>query len=1855
MISPFLLYLIQNTLDNTITLQHHTPNNNNPNNNNPSSSFQSSSSSLFDHYHDNPTTTTFTNSTRDFFGKNYSHYPFSSSSPFSSFFENFNSFQQLIDYLKYEQQVDLTNFLPNFLSLFFNSILYQPQHLSFCSSFYFDDIYNNTLQNNLQNRSFNNNQFNNNNLQNNLQNGSLNNFKFSYPTISLNLQNNLDFTTVTTSIIDNKQQIIKQVNEMDIIYTFLRELILNGYIRNSPNETANFILIELLNKMKELPKGNDQNNLQNNNLDYQVEICKSYFNFLNNLLKFNDLISLENITILFKVLSVFMCSNNTTKKCKFENNNELKIIINDLMFTITSIIPFYKLMNLMCDLTNEYINIQFPVTVIQDIKIKRNKLKRMLSFEGEDCKALVFVQYLSALQYHHIMQFLSSSDSDVYFKFGAASPKKSSTEWIKRVQRLVSALSQYISPEAFEYFLLQEKKLKAHEEKNTNANIGVSGGGNVVGNVTGPIGSNVIGGNVPTTGSSGSSGKKKFTSNFTTEMLHESVILRLIQLLDEKEMYPYQQQSMFTDVSKGIIGKWILFANQLYYLIQRRSTMNIKVLFVGEDEVADSTTHRTDQILSIKKCLELYGDHMKDHFVIWLILQVLPLMSQKSVFEMDPLFARELVRLINDIRYKKYTQWLPLEEELVHYHTMFVINRIKSFGVNENFVDLYNDKTVENWWSNHQNGLDFYTLDELGLKNIFLLSSFLTKPIAEAIINFLKTSPNNFEILTSNILTNITTNNISNNLNIPNLLKNITSINSLILPNSGCIIKSNVLKYVGKRKPLSINFILVLSVHARCRLFEALFEFFIPTTPTDTASTTSSTTNTSNTQGSTTSSGATATGQQNQPTKLDQHLPPSIIELIARIAYCSPSFMSNKLKQFLELSQSRHVIQFIVSELLNYRLVRFFKYYGVEKLVNSIPLFTRDVGILYSSLGYQKFPPHRLYLTLENFMLKTLLYLVNDISKLCNFLDKTLQALTNNEFSETIKRILTFSATRTLKLACISRSTQIEKAKSVLSNILKTCLSTVEEFAMAHSRYRLYPDFIKKYFSDRISSFGKSAQQLPFEMELGNIKKEFVELTEKKLELYIQTKKAGGQAPNLAELQSEEHLKYLLCAVWNFLFKKEDLKDEYISFFKKLLLILISPKEYNNQIYRLVNYILDIYLSDKVEEDIYLQIQKVADLLSSFIWTWELVPLETIILALMDRAKSTSVNITSGGVGGSGSGSGNTTTTTQSSSGNTTTTGRDGTSSGSSHHYFEHTHAISLITYLLTKDNRFLDRVEFFLSLKVNPNHFEEEDYYEKHLIYHQIYPETFGITTVNENIELHSKPCYYGNVCLRMIPILDLLCRRLVELNEFEALSHILDKYGNLFAYHECLVTFVRELLLYFHPEVNADIKMKLFQLLHKFKNYNFDELNVKFTNEAQEYFIPKENTTTTTGTTTTMTVPSGSGHPLSISPNTNVGTSSGIVSQSPHPEKHIFDHTYFLKLVTYITEVLPTIQDSRANHNYITPKHVFYEFPTTFEMRLNVYVVEIMSLPLNLKEIVNKLIDCVIHNIDVLPTAQLFKNSYTVGLILASLPQKEVGSFVFSNASNFLIKNPYLLLVNDLDNTHEKQTIIKTPAECMLCILHTFLHCSSFESFTSLKKVLKQFSETTKHKLETREQFYFICRIIGPFVHHLQTNSSGSSSTTHSGAATSEKVNQILELCFISIIKLFFTMEWEVSLEIRPTKKRKYATLLSPLFQQIEEGYMNSNNSEDEMIEQIFYLFQHIFHILYTPTTAASGGSGSAGSGISGSTLGTTSSSTSSGHHHLESPIIRSKQKFLQFFNNELEKCSNVALRQRLKKFFE
>eukprot|EP00117_Sycon_ciliatum_P033881 scpid18252/ scgid25972/ Mediator of RNA polymerase II transcription subunit 23; Cofactor required for Sp1 transcriptional activation subunit 3; Mediator complex subunit 23; Protein sur-2 homolog len=143
--------------------------------------------------------------------------------------------------------------------------------------------------------------------------------------------------------------------------------------------------------------------------------------------------------------------------------------------------------------------------------------------------------------------------------------------------------------------------------------------------------------------------------------------------------------------------------------------------------------------------------------------------------------------------------------------------------------------------------------------------------------------------------------------------------------------------------------------------------------------------------------------------------------------------------------------------------------------------------------------------------------------------------------------------------------------------------------------------------------------------------------------------------------------------------------------------------------------------------------------------------------------------------------------------------------------------AFFIVQLLLLKNNEFRKRVNFFVKT-VSPYYWLAEDSYVEHHEYLQTFPENLrfeGLARAVGEIRTGEPALqpYLGNVCLRFLPVFDLLIHRMMEMLSVtgieKSLITILDHLGQLYRFHDQPVLFLYSTLHYYenalatHPHV--------------------------------------------------------------------------------------------------------------------------------------------------------------------------------------------------------------------------------------------------------------------------------------------------------------------------------------------------------------------------------------------------------------------------------------------------------------------
>jgi mediator of RNA polymerase II transcription subunit 23 len=130
---------------------------------------------------------------------------------------------------------------------------------------------------------------------------------------------------------------------------------------------------------------------------------------------------------------------------------------------------------------------------------------------------------------------------------------------------------------------------------------------------------------------------------------------------------------------------------------------------------------------------------------------------------------------------------------------------------------------------------------------------------------------------------------------------------------------------------------------------------------------------------------------------------------------------------------------------------------------------------------------------------------------------------------------------------------------------------------------------------------------------------------------------------------------------------------------------------------------------------------------------------------------------------------------------------------------------VFVIQLLLIKSSHFRDRVAKFVENN-SPEYWKQSNWHEKHLAFHNEFPEKFAPDVLCESHHTQVLPVYFGNVCLRFLPIIDLIIHRYLEMSVeciAAPLESILKTLGSLYKFHDRPITYLYNTLFYYEMKL--------------------------------------------------------------------------------------------------------------------------------------------------------------------------------------------------------------------------------------------------------------------------------------------------------------------------------------------------------------------------------------------------------------------------------------------------------------------
>jgi mediator of RNA polymerase II transcription subunit 23 len=574
-------------------------------------------------------------------------------------------------------------------------------------------------------------------------------------------------------------------------------------------------------------------------------------------------------------------------------------------------------------------------------------------------------------------------------------------------------------------------------------------------------------------------------------------------------------------------------------------------------------------------------------------------------------------------------------------------------------------------------------------------------------------------------------------------------------------------------------------------------------------------------------------------TQADPYNNPAIVGTYARLLYAAP-YSRNRFRLQKNLMSSEPTVLHVLIELLNFRLLRFFRYHSS---IRHLYLHLHEVAMTTTH--------HMLFHSLENLLFKLSINLEEVI--------KFSKATTVINFGQSLNRVLILGLARQIKCRGVSSFSHFRQLPQLLSRLL-----TVTRHNWSEMTLKYFPESLRSFFQanqkpDPEAYTNKETVYHEFQAQEALLRGALGEDNPYSMNYLEQAPETCVQRLNEYYSSNIHPRKLFLSLIWILLRERDS------SHAHNVLRVLqqFTPQDVTACNFALVDFILDtlqpqqlMFLPEPASPDL---INQTGGLLAKLIWHYNIARFEIVLQALMDRD--------------------------------------------------DDINAFSMIDYLLNQSPDFATRVEYWCSLGVRPDHWREQAYFTYHRQFHDKFPEPLTV------LGAPALPTYYGNVCLRALPILDVLVGRLIENDQLHLLERLVSRYGQLWRYHDAPITFTCELLQYYHESehISANMwKLNLLSLLQGVPSTKFSASFKKFT-ETRDVDL--------------------------------VSTDS-----------------YFRATVDHAADFLSTELPSNSKFHTTATLQIFEEFSDVCQEAVTTTLLELLLLPLSASDTTNKLLDVVL-----------------------------------------------------------------------------------------------------------------------------------------------------------------------------------------------------------------------------------------------------------------------------------------------------
>ncbi|KAH0954985.1 hypothetical protein HN011_002731 [Eciton burchellii] len=368
-----------------------------------------------------------------------------------------------------------------------------------------------------------------------------------------------------------------------------------------------------------------------------------------------------------------------------------------------------------------------------------------------------------------------------------------------------------------------------------------------------------------------------------------------------------------------------------------------------------------------------------------------------------------------------------------------------------------------------------------------------------------------------------------------------------------------------------------------------------------------------------------------------------------------------------------------------------------------------------------------------------------------------------------------------------------------------------------------------------------------------------------------------------------------------------------------------------------------------------------------------------------------------------------------------------------------------IIQLLLLKAVEFRNRVQEFVK-ENSPEHWKQSNWHEKHLAFHRKFPEKFAPEGIMEQTsggpsQYQSLPVYFGNVCLRFLPVFDIVVHRYLEIPPvMKSLETLLEHLGCLYKFHDRPVTYLYNTLHYYERKLRdrPSLKRRLVSAVLG----SLREIRAPGWALSEAYQIYMTHSV------------------------------DNAVAWIPELD-------YYIRLVQRIVETM-----SGTAHFPATDWR-FNEFPNPAAHALYVTCVELMAVPVAPNLVANSLLDVVAKGYTVVPSDEIHLWINCVGLLLAALPEcywsalhdRLVETINSPGLINWQYNNLTPFQMFNFNITHNG--LLENKYSYMLALAHSVWHHAGVGQITTMPQFIK---EKLQPFVTSEEQLIYACHLIGP-----------------------------------------------------------------------------------------------------------------------------------------------------------------------------